>query len=444
MPGPATPRRLPGSVLGFLRADHRGGPDTDPMLRGTTLWLAISVALAAGCGSKTGLDVPDGEVDAGPEAGLDAGVPCVEIVPDGGPIELPLETQAEVGRADVLFLIDVTASMQDEIDGIRDQLRDRLAPAIEAEIRDTQLAVGTFGDFPIDPYGDADDTPFELLLPMTDDLTRVQAAVNAIELGNGRDEAESQVEALYQVATGAGLGSYVPPSFGCPSGGFGYPCFRDDALPIVLLFTDAPFHNGFAGRNRYSGSIAPAPHVYEDARDELVAAGIRVIGFDSGGGDAGQDLRQVASDTGALDGSGGPLVFNIGRRGESLGTGVVDAMKTFADAVVFDIDLLLVDPVPGDGVDVTGFVERIVPLRADPADGIESIDVGAGVFRGVTSGTTVTFQLVLRNDIVAPGPTARRFNLEVIFRGDGRTRLARRIVTIVVPGADGTGCDDPL
>lgn len=415
------------------------------MLRSSTCPFALLAVLALGCGSKTGLDVPDGEVDAGPDGGLDAGIPCVEIVLDGGPIELPVETEAEVARADVLFLIDVTASMQDEIDGIRDQLRDRLAPAIENEIRDTQLGVATFGDFPLDPYGDMGDSPFELLSPMTADLTRAQAAVNAIELGNGRDEQESQVEALYQVATAEGLGSYVPPSFGCPSGGFGYPCFRDDALAIILLFTDAQFHNGPGGRSPYrAGAIVPTPHIYEEARAALVDARIRVIGFDSGDGDAASDLSSVARDTGAVDTGGAPLVFDIGRRGERLGTGVVDAMKTFAEAVVFDIDVLLLDPDPGDGVDVTAFVERVVPLRAVPADGVESIDVEAGVFRGVTSGTTVFYELVLRNDLIVPGPVARVFELEVIFRGDGRTRLDRRVVRIVVPGTDGSGCDSAM
>jgi len=382
-------------------------------------------------------------MDAGVDAG-DASIPCVEIPFDGGPIDLPLETEAEVSRADVVFLIDVTASMQDEIDRIRDQLRDRLAPGIEMEIRDTQLGVATFADFPVEPHGDPLDDPFNLLLPMTDDLSRVQAAVNSIELGNGRDEAESQVEALYQVATGEGLSRFIPPSFGCPSGGFGYPCFRDDALPIVLLFTDAPFHNGPGGRNSYSGIVSPAPHTFEEAMDALNALDIRVIGFDSGGGEARPDLRETASRTGAINAMGQPLVFDIGRDGRGLGTGVIDAMKTFADAAVFDIDLVLRDPAPGDGVDVVAFVDTVIPLRADPMDGVERIDVEAGVFRGVTSGTTVVFQLQIRNDAVVPGSEPQRFDLEVIFRGDSRTQLARQIVILVIPGADGAGCEEIL
>ncbi len=418
-------------------------------------WILVVIIVAGGqlslgCGSKTGLDVPDTGVDGGVDAGADAGIPCIDLTLDGGPIDLPLSTEAEIGRADVAFLIDTTASMQDEIDQIRDQLRDRLAPGIQAEIPDAQFAVATFEDFPLDPFGAPDDQPFQLRQRMSEDLSLVQAAVNSIELGNGRDEPESQTEALYQMATGEGLGdpftpsnpAFIPPRLGCPSGGNGYPCFRDDALPVILLFTDAPFHNGPDGDAYPPGTFSPPPHTFAQAIRALNEFDIRVIGFDSGDGEATRDLSAAARETDAVGESGRPLVFNIGRRGERLGTQVIDAIKEFADTVIFDIDAVLVDPDPGDGVDVTGFVADVEPLSASPPDGVESIDVDANVFRGVRSGTSVLFQLRLRNDSVVPGEAPQRFRLEVVFRGDGRTRLGRRVVQLVIPGADGSGCED--
>jgi len=411
-----------------------------------TLPTFLFALLAFGCGAKTGLDLPDGSVDASNpgDAMVDSMIPCVEVPIDGGPIDLPLETEAEVGRADVLFLIDVTASMQEEIDRISSQIRDRIAPALERNLRDTRIAVATFADFPVDPYGNADagDNPFELIIPMTDDLALTQAALSLIHLGNGRDEPESHVEALYQVATGAGLGGSIPASFGCPMGGFGYPCFRDDALPVVLLFSDAPFHNGPVGLAPYEpySGISPRPHTYAEALAELTALGIKVISFDSGTGSATAHLRRIADDTGAHSVDGRPLIFNVGRRGENLGTEVVGAIELFADAIVFDVDTVLIDPDRSDGVDVTEFVEAVVPVSAEPADGVREIDVAAGIFRGVVSGTRLLFQLRFRNDALVPGPTTRRFLLEIVFRGDGRTFLARRTIEIVIPGADGDGC----
>lgn len=401
---------------------------------------AVFIVAAVGCGGKTGLDLPDAQPDGSVDAGTDAAVPCVEVPPDGGVAEVPLDTVARLRRADVVFLVDVTLSMRDEIDQIRARLRDTLAPAIEGQIPDSQLAVATHGDFPIDPYGASSDSPFQLVVPMTSDLARAQAGVDSLRLGDGADQPESQVEALYQIATGEGLGPWIPPAFGCPSGGYGYPCFRDDSLPIVMMFTDAPMHNGPTGTNPYS-TIAPPPHTYVDAVRELTARGIRVIGLESGGGQGRRDLESIARDTGAI-GPAGPLVYDIGTVGERLDDGVVSAIRTFADSVRFDVDTVLVDPEPGDGIDVRTLVERVEPVRAEPMSGVESIDVAGGAFRGVHAGTRVVFRILVRNDAIPPSPHARRFRLGIIFRGDRRTRLGEAEIVVVIPGTDGSGCDD--
>jgi hypothetical protein len=411
-------------------------------------WCLVPAALAAsfaiGCGAKTGLEVPDTGIDAGPDGGPDAGtdanIPCIEIPLDGGIIEVPLDIEAQLARADVLFLVDTTASMQDEIDQIRDGLRDRIAPGISAAIPDSALGVASFDDFPADPCGQAGDVPFELLTPITDDLTRVQAAVDSLDLGNGVDRPESQVEALYQVATGAGLGSYVPPSFGCPGGGVGYPCFRPEALPVVLLITDAPFHNGPGGTNTYSCALFPSPHTYDEAVDALNQLRARVMGLYSGDGKGRGDLRAIATDTGAIEG-GEPLVFDIGTSGENLSDQVVAAIETLADVIEFDVDTVLVDPDLTDDIDPRDFVESIRPVRAEPMDRIERIDETTGSFIGVRAGTRVFFELRIRAGAAVPGPEPQRFLLEIVFRGDRRTRLGSRLIELVIPGADGAGCD---
>lgn len=404
--------------------------------------------LAMGCGAKTGLEVPDAQVDAGIDAGPDAAIPCIEVPVDGGIVDLPLQTQVELGRADVVFAIDTTASMGQEIDEIQANLRNQIAPGIRNTIRDSHIGVTTFADFPEGSCGAAGDLPFRLVLPATPDIGRVQSAVDSIALDNGSDEPESQVEALYQIATGEGIAPWVPASFGCPAGGFGYPCFRTDALPVVLIFTDAPFHNGPGGVRPYADpracpiADASGAHDYADATAALGAAGIRVIGLYSGPPreDGFRHLEQLARDTDAMS-SAGPLVFDIGQRGERLSESVVQAIATLADVVEFDIDTELVDVDRSDRVDPREFVEAVLPLRAEPPDGVREIDFDAGVFRGVRTGTLVVFQLRLRAGVVAPGVGPQRFLLEVVFRGDGRTRIDSRIIEIVVPGADGSGCE---
>ena len=430
-------------------------PDDSPPMRtrataslGTNIAILVAI-VCGGCGAKTGLAVPDLGPDAGPptldiglDAGVDADIPCIEIPFDGGPVEAELETQARVGRADVVFLIDRTLSMSDEIATVRARLRDDIAPAIREAIPDSQLAVASFADFPVSGYGSATDgdTPFTLHAPSRADIASVQGAVDSIELSNGRDRRESQVEALYQLATGEGIGPYVSPSVGCPAGGRGYACLRTDALPVVLLFTDAQFHEDPAETGSGYVGITPEPHSWFDAVRELNRIGARVIGFDSGEGTAEPPLERMARATGALDGTR-PLVFDIGAAGQRLTTGVVGAIRTFASSAVQDVSVEAVDPDRLDGVDVLAFVGALIPVRAEPSSGIDGIDASTATFLGVRAGTQLFYSVELRNDIVAPGMGPQRFDIDLIFRGDGSTFIARQRVTIVVPGADGTGCE---
>jgi len=405
-------------------------------------WLSVGATFGIGCGAKTGLYTPDGSTNAPFDAGVDAAdaapdAPCLEIPFDGGPVEVDLSIEAEVGAADIAFVIDTTASMGDEIARIRSTLRDQMAPAIRAAIPDSRLAVATFEDFPVTNYGASSDLPYELRQVATNDLFLVQAAVNGIGLGDGLDLPESQVEALYQLVTGAGRGGYVPPSAGCPSGGFGSACFRPDALPVALLFTDAEFHNGPRNANPYGSEIRPSPATYSQMIEVANATGLRVIGFDSTGA-ARRHLETTSRDTGAVQPDGSPLYYVIGASGERLDTSVVDAIRTLASNFVQDVDAVIFDGDPSDGIDALELVESFVPSRAVPSNGVERIE--GNVFVGARAGTQLFWMITVRNDVVAPGPRPRRVRLEVVFRGDGRRRIGRTFVDLVIPGTDG-GCE---
>jgi hypothetical protein len=228
--------------------------------------------------------------------------------------------------ADVLFLVDVTGSMSEEIYQIQTRLRDTIIPGLAAEIADVRFAVASFGDFAYGGYGSSGDTPFTMLQPITSSVTSAQNAVNLLRATGGGDGPESQTEGLFQSATGAGLAGWVPPRSGCAAGTIGYPCFRSGATPIILLFTDWSFHNGPGGSEPYIG--IPGAHTYAQAVAQLNAINARVLGLMSGGAFARADLEQIARDTGALASDGSPIVFDIGYDGSSLGTDVVRAVQT--------------------------------------------------------------------------------------------------------------------
>ncbi|MBV1862566.1 MAG: hypothetical protein KUG77_29355, partial [Nannocystaceae bacterium] len=131
------------------------------------------------------------------------------ILPFGdedGPQDKPLTFSTEVKSLDVFINMDVTGSMSEEINNLRVALSGDIIPAITAQVPDTQFGAGSFADFPITPYGTAGtDQPFTLLQPITANVTDVQIAVGTYVAAGGNDGPESNIEALYQIATGEGL-----------------------------------------------------------------------------------------------------------------------------------------------------------------------------------------------------------------------------------------------
>ncbi len=421
-----------------------------------TLKTLLLFALLA-CGAKTGLPVPeplDGGFDASDasDAGVDARVPpdgavpppppdlCVELPPEEPPAFVDVSFLARISTADVLFLVDVTGSMTEEIERIRATLRDVIAPGLTDAIADVHLAVAEFADFPAGSYGDRRDVPFRLVQASTGALAEAQRGVDRLRVLSGGDLPESQVEALSQAASGSGLGRFVPPAR-CPAGTVGYPCFRAAGSRIVLLFTDAEFHNGPGGANPYAG-ISPPPATYAQAVAELRAIGAKVLGLYSGGVFGGalavQHLQSIARDTGAVGEDGEPIWVDIGTGGERLDTGVIDVVRTLVEETPIDVDVLVEDW-PFDEVDALEFVTGVATAGATPRSG--ATDLGDR-YEAVRPGTLVRFRVALANERFERGPEPQSYYLTVVLRGDGVTRLRETVVQIVIPSVAGEGCPD--
>lgn len=400
----------------------------------------LLAACAVGCGAKTGLTEPDAAVDAFvPE--LDAGVPatCIEVPPDAGVVRAELTVPVSLAVVDVFFLIDATASMVDEIDNVRTGLRSRVVPGVRAAIPDAAFGVSFVGEFPVEPFGPRDVQPYDLRSPVTTDVLTVEGALEDVPSWGNFDDPEAQVEGLYQIATGRGLEGFIPPSLGCPSGGSGGVCFRRDSLPVVVLITDAPFHNGPGGSEPYTG-ITPPPHTFDEAVEALGALGIFVVGLgatDPGRPSSLPDLRAVAAATSTVDEAGDPLVFDIGSRGDEVDDGIVSAIERLAGGLPLDVDAIVED-VPGDSVDATDLVVAVRPLAADPPSGVERI--GERRFEGVVPGTRVVFEIEVDVSSLPPSESTRRIAARIIFRAFGRSRIGRQDVVIVIPGEDGGSC----
>jgi hypothetical protein len=358
--------------------------------------------------------------------------------------------QTNVQMADVFFAVDTTGSMGGEISSFKSALSATIIPEISAIIPFAWFGVGFFDDYPVGTYGVAGtDSIFGLLQEMTEDVSDVQTAANELTAHSGSDWAEGDVPALWAVATGGSLGSYLEAQTECAAGYVGYPCFRPGAIPIIVLVTDAPFHNGPSGYAPYGSDVVPEPPTYSDAVSALESIHAEVLPMYSGtAGDLGQThCEDVALDTGAaVDGE--PLVFPVNADGTGLDTSVVDAVNELATAVPFDISTRGRDD-ESDSVDATVFIDRIVPNTAggveDPEDptviclgGLETADEDedsfADTFVDVIPGTPVCFDLIpAQNDTVPPVsmPSIYRAYLDLI--GDDITVLDTREVYFLVP-----------
>lgn len=252
---------LPGSSTGLGYDPTAGGIGLVPTTTGTgTLPDSDGDGVpdvADDCPGAGAVRNPDGTCSASDEY-------FYHDLPYGGPAEIdPLDIMVQVRTADVYFLMDTTGSMGEEIYNLRTSLTSGtfitgcsggIIGAIRCTIPDAWFGVGYHDDYPVSPYGGTGDYVYRNLQNITSSVSAAQTAVNSLALHWGNDGPESQTQALWAIASGGGLGPYLAAAPACPTGHWGYPCFRPGTIPIVILFTDAPFHNGPYGYNYSFGT----------------------------------------------------------------------------------------------------------------------------------------------------------------------------------------------
>ncbi|HKP64278.1 MAG TPA: EB domain-containing protein [Polyangiales bacterium] len=203
----------------------------------------------------------------------------LDVAP-GGSATGAIDLKFNLSSVDVYFLVDQTTTMTGERDNLKAGLvtgdfvndaayncadddfnglpnnnhkNEGITGAIRCYIRDANFGVGYFRELPFSSaYGDTTEIAFRNLQDITTDIKPdggLDRAVGSLNTDANKDYDEDAVPALYSLITGNGMyfgtdRTSIPTRVGCPAGTWGYPCFRDGAIPIVLLFTDAATHNG--------------------------------------------------------------------------------------------------------------------------------------------------------------------------------------------------------
>ncbi len=165
----------------------------------------------------------------------------VQVFEDGQPAQILYFRGVGQGRpVDIVFVLDVTESMQPYIDGVKQSIIS-FAHDLAANNRDFRLGLVTFEDYVVSQYPDCN---CEYRNQLTPDVNKFIGWVGALHAGGGGDIPEDQLDGLAYAAT-------LP--------------FRPDAQAIVVLVTDAPPHVAGDGPDREGDEAYQLHHPDKDA-----------------------------------------------------------------------------------------------------------------------------------------------------------------------------------
>ncbi len=170
-----------------------------------------------------GVQVDFGFADTGGAPIGNLRVDNVQVLEDGKPAKILDFRGAGQGRpVDIVFVMDVTESMQPYIDAVKQNVIS-FAQDLAANNRDYRLGLVTFEDYVISKYPDCN-CPYQQ--KMTSNVSEFTGWVGSLHAGGGGDIPEDQLDALAYAST--------------------FP-FRPEAQGILILITDAPPHHAGDG-----------------------------------------------------------------------------------------------------------------------------------------------------------------------------------------------------
>ncbi|MED5374054.1 MAG: hypothetical protein VX899_23755 [Myxococcota bacterium] len=377
-------------------------------------------------------------------------------------VEEIFEFEPRIQYGDIAFLIDTTGSMSSTMQATADRFGE-IVTELAGTFENMAFGLAQFDDYNYGSMGSSQDKPFKLLQQITNSESDMQNELNNIQLHSGADGQESDMEALYQGATGMGYdqncdGAYdgtddVPPfisnsgdAFGGSAtgsysstvsgsgtkGGFG---FRDYSLPVMVYATDIYMRDPDYSLGTYSSvglTATPGGCPMDAGSDDVVAAladlGGYIIGVNVGsyaGYSPSEQMTDLAERTNSLadlDGDGevdDVLVFEVPQGGASFAeefkNNVVTAVEQLVASVQFEKISLEVEG------DTYGMVESISPEYYEDIEweGIESLDFTLN-FAGTVPAT----------------PEDQLFTMTLNVFGDDTLLLDSLDIVVVVPGTE--------
>jgi hypothetical protein len=352
--------------------------------------------------------------------------------------------------ADIFFVVDTTGSMGGTIANVQSTLMSTIIPGIRSALGpmgDARYGVAGHGDF---AEGGTNYTGnVRVFQRLTPDAALAQAATRMLHADNGGDYPESQVPAMHAIISGYGVPGYggtatrmMNPATDCGATSdspvpYGWGCFLPGRVPIIVLFSDAEWHNNQDMRDGNFYSSVPDAATYGMLLTEMLRRGAYFVGIDVGSGDTYRNSLALATATRTLDGSGNPIAFH--GSASTVATNVVNAITTIAGQSRQDITTR-VDPDRMEtrlamGHTTRDFIRAVTPARGIPdmPTGYERRDMTT--FYNVAPSTSVVFDVDFYNDFQPGGPTAQLFRATIVVLGRAMAPVDQRQVFIIVPAA---------
>ena len=126
-------------------------------------------------------------------------------------------------RLDLIFVIDVTGSMADDIDAVK-KSAETIVNTIESMICDFRVGIVAYRDHPVYPYGNPGDPMFEDYA-FSDNTETIINNINALSVYGGADWPEAVYDALLRACECSSIGGW-----------------RDGVDKVIVLMGDAPPH----------------------------------------------------------------------------------------------------------------------------------------------------------------------------------------------------------
>ena len=155
-------------------------------------------------------------------------------------------TTADIPRIDVYFLVDATPTLVEEIAVLQAEIL-TIIDDIRTEFGDAHFGLGLYRQYPLAPLAlPYSQSPYHHILDLTDDDALIETAVSTLNAVARASAESSATQALYSIGSGLGISDMVPNRASCPNpdAQVGYPCFRPEALHVVMNITDAAVLNG--------------------------------------------------------------------------------------------------------------------------------------------------------------------------------------------------------